>query len=139
MSRETSTFMSVWKLGFPIRYTITGDLLKYNTTSLPLTSCTLPATNCSISLSNYPIGEDVCIIATLESRDDTFYLYYTTELSQHWKMQEVAFWVVMALCCTVSIVCVIILALICRHYQHRALKKETHIMLKEMSAPKEVQ
>ena len=46
-------------------YTVTGTVLKYNTTSLPPTKCSFPS-DCPITWSKYPIGETVCILAQLE-------------------------------------------------------------------------
>ena len=56
-------------------YTVTGELLKYNVTSLSPTNCTFPATNCSISLSG---GEDVCILAQLQDKNFIPLNYATT-------------------------------------------------------------
>ena len=74
-----------------ITYTVAGDLLRYITTSLPRTRC---ATNCSISLSDYPGGEDVCIIAAVKETNEPVYYNYTTQLSRHWKIYEAVYWLV---------------------------------------------
>ena len=59
-----------------INYTTTGDLIKYNISSLSPTRCTFPTINCSISLSG---GEDVCILAQLQDADKFISLNYTTQ------------------------------------------------------------
>ena len=66
-----------------INYTATGDLLKYNISSLSPTTCTFPTTNCSISLSG---REDVCILAQLQETSKFIPLDYAT-LSQHYNIQ----------------------------------------------------
>ena len=66
-----------------INYTATGDLLKYNISSLSPTTCTFPTTNCSISLSG---REDVCILAQLQETNKFIPLDYAT-LSQHYNIQ----------------------------------------------------
>ena len=77
-----------------ITYTVAGDLLRYNTTSLPRTRC---ATNCFISLSDYPGGDDMCIIAAVKETNEPVYCNYTTQLSRRWKIYEAAYRVIMAL------------------------------------------
>ena len=59
-----------------INYTATGDLLKYNVSSLSPTRCSFPATDCSISLSG---GEDVCILAQLQDANKFISLNHTTQ------------------------------------------------------------
>ena len=59
-----------------INSTASGDLLKYNITTLSPTTCTFPTTNCSISLSG---GEDMCILAQLQDVNKFISLNYTTQ------------------------------------------------------------
>ena len=124
-----------------IRFRITGDLLKYNVTSLPRTTCIFLSTNCSISLSGYPRGEDVCIIATLQETNKFVYqnVNYTTQLSKRWKTQKIAYWVFIALSFGLPFILVIIMLLLTislyyYHYQDRA----QNIMLKEFSVQNEI-
>ena len=79
-----------------IKYTVAGEVLKYNVTSLPKKRCTFSANTCSISLSDYPGGEDVCIIATLQETVKFFLLHYIAELSLRRRIQEIALWVILA-------------------------------------------
>ena len=90
-----------------INYTITGEQLKYNTTSLFPTTCTFPATDCSISLSG---GEDVCILAQLQDKNIFIPLNYTTQSQrrdkQGWTLYAMTF---LFMLCTV--LCIILACL----------------------------
>ena len=84
-----------------INYTATGDLLKYNTTSLSPTRCTFPATNCSISLSRAR-GEDVCILAQILETNKFILLNYDT-FSQRISIQLIAIEVILLVCLLIGI------------------------------------
>lgn len=84
-----------------LNYTVTGRVLKYDVTNLSCTRCNFPAT-CSISLSDYSGGEDVCILAALQTADKFVTIDYTTH-SDRKEKQMLAYYVISGIIWVLSV------------------------------------
>lgn len=96
-----------------LNYTVTGDILEYNTANLPITMCTfhiLSSSECSVSLADYSDSQDVCILASVQRFNFGIILNYFVESHKH-TMQYIAAWVILGLtilcffcCCSVGVI-----------------------------------
>lgn len=84
-----------------LNYTIIRDVLEYNITNLSSTLCTF-STPCSISL-DYPGGQEVCVLASLQESDFITLNYFT--VSYRYNMQFTAALVFNSYCIWYNMFC----------------------------------